>query len=124
VAIRAAYKVVTMEMHRMSGLVLVVHDDADRLVAADVVNIPFRVRVGEVLLVGEEQDRVVVVGSLGLIVHDPDVVAGAVCQQVDLDGLGRVWDWVCCDGKGRDGLLQVVLERSELSESIWRYLPV
>ncbi len=104
----------TVEMHRVSGLVLVVHDDADRLVAADVVDVPFRVGVGEVLLIGEEQDRVVVIGSLGLVVHDPDVVAGAVCQQVDLDRLGCVWDGVCCDGKGGDGLLQVILEGSEL----------
>lgn len=92
-------------MHGMGGLVLVVHDDADGLVGADVVDVPFRVRVGEVVLVGQEQDRVVVVGALGLVVHDPDVVAGAVGQQVDLDGLGRVGDWVCGDGKGRDGLL-------------------
>lgn len=41
-------------MHGMSGLILVVHDDADRLVAANVVDVPFPVRVGEVLLIGEE----------------------------------------------------------------------
>lgn len=89
----------------MGGLVLVVHDDADRLVAADVEDVPFGIRVGEVLLVGEEQDRVIIVGSLGLVVHDPDVMAGVVGQQVDLDGLGRIRDRVCCDGKGGDSLL-------------------
>jgi len=83
------YEVVAVDVHGVSGLVFIVHDDADGFVGAEVVDIPLGIiGVRVVPLIGEQEDGVVVVGSVGLVVHDPDVVAGCICDEVDLDGFG------------------------------------
>ena len=67
-------------------LVFVIHNDADGPVSSEVVDVPMGIEwVRVVPFVGEQEDKVIVVGSMGLVVHDLDVVAGCVCEEVDLD---------------------------------------
>ena len=61
------------------------------------------------MLVCEEEQRVVVVREFGLIVHDPDVVACCVGEEVDLNDLGGVWRGRGGQGLVRDGFGEVVL---------------
>lgn len=108
-----AYKIMPVKVHRMSGLVFSVHYDSDSLVAAIVVDVPLRIWIGVVLFIGKEQYRVVVVGPLSLIVHDPDVMTRAIRQQVNFDGLNHSWIWNCCYGIKWSCLSKIVLEKHQ-----------
>ena len=66
-------EVVPVEVHRVeSEWDVAVDDEAHGGVGAEVVDVPLRVlRVGDVALVGEEEDWVVEVCAEGLVVHVP-----------------------------------------------------
>lgn len=86
-------EVVSVEMHRVGGREFVLHDETDGGVVGEVVDVPLRVvRVGDVALVGEDEERVVVVGAEGDAVHVEEVVARGVGAEGDGDFLrhGRV----------------------------------
>lgn len=105
----------SVQMHGMGRLILVVHYNTNGLVATEVVNVPFRVqRVRKILLVRQKEYWFVIVGTLSLIVHRPDVVTATVCNEVDFNGLSRVWSIIYSNGIYRNGFLQVVLEKNEL----------
>jgi len=70
---------VAVKMHWVGSGRLVCEDEADRRVAAEVVDVPLRVEgVRVVAGVVEEKRGVVVVGAECGAVHGPDEVAGAV----------------------------------------------
>ena len=94
-------EIVAVEMHGMDGAEDVADDEADGVGGAEIVDVPVRVvGVGGVALVGEEEERVVVVGAEGGAVDGPDRVAGSVRGEVDLDGLDGGWERV--DGFGQE----------------------
>lgn len=70
-----------VNVHGVSGLVLVIHDNANCSIAAEVVDVPFRLpRVLLIPLVCKKQKRIVVICTLCLVVHDPDMVTRCVCE--------------------------------------------
>ena len=95
-------KVVAVQVHRVGGGKLVVHDYAHGAVVTKVVDVPFWVlRVGEVALVGEHEERMVVVGAEGDAVHVEEVVACFVGAEGDVDFLRD--GWVGGGGEGEEG---------------------
>ena len=103
-------EVVPVEMHGVGGAEFVFDDQAHGGVVFEVVDVPFGVvGVGGVALVGEDEDRMVVVGTKGGVVHVEKVVAGGVLMKGNFDCLrhGRVGG----RGKGveRDGFGEVIV---------------
>ena len=94
--------VVAVEMHWVCGWCWVVDDDPDGGVGAEVLDVPFGL-VGEVSLVGEEEDGVVEVCAKGLIVDCPEEGAGAVDLEVYVEVAGGGWLHGWFEGVVRDG---------------------
>jgi hypothetical protein len=89
--------------------VVVVDDDPDAGVCAEVHDVPFGVvRVGVVLLFGEEEDGVVVVALEGVAVHVEELLPGSVDKLVDGYVVGDAW---FREGHGvvRNGFVERVL---------------
>lgn len=105
------YEVVPVNVHRMGRLVFIVHHDADGFICTEVVDVPFGIWVRVIFLVRKEQYGFIVVGALGLIIHNPNMMAGFICLQVNLDDLGCVGVRICCQGEKRNSLLQIILEK-------------
>ena len=81
-----------MKMHGMRSYKFVVNDEPYRAVSAEVVNIPFRiVRVREIALVPENEERVVEICAETPTVHVEQVVAGSVGAEGDVNCLGHRW---------------------------------
>lgn len=81
-------EIVAMEMHRVRGSDLILHNDANAVVCPEVVDVPlWIVGVRGVPKVGKQKDRVVVVGSERLSVHPPQDVAGIILSNRDIDCL-------------------------------------
>ena len=81
-------EVVTVKMHRVRGWDLVLHDDANGVVVAEVVDVPLRVvGVRYVAQVCQEQNGVIVVTAEGLAVHLPKYIAAGIGTDGDVDGL-------------------------------------
>lgn len=82
-------EVVPVEMHRVSGGDLVFHDDADGVVVAEVVDVPFGiVGVRDIAKVRQEQDWVIVVAAERHAVHFPKHIAGSISTNSDINGFG------------------------------------
>ena len=80
-------EIVAVEMHGMRRGEMVSDNDPDGCVLAVVVNVPLGVVwIGGVAELGEEENRMVVVGAEGGVVHPPEVVACAVLLEFDVDG--------------------------------------
>ena len=98
-----------VKVHRMCRLVNGIQDNADGSVGAEIVDIPLGIWVREVALAGQGQDGGVVVCPLGLVVHDPDMVAGCIGEEVHFDRLDDVGVRIEWLGEEGDGLVQVIL---------------
>jgi hypothetical protein len=58
-----------MKMHGMAGLVISVHNDAHRAIAAKVVHIPLRIDQARVIApTCEKKKRLIVIGPLGNVI--------------------------------------------------------
>ena len=92
---RQHVEIVSMKMHGMCSAGLVVQDDTDAVVGAEVVYVPLGVvRIRRVSKIGKQEDWMVVIAPERLSVHGPDDITGLVRPNCDIDGLrGR---WICC----------------------------
>ncbi len=92
----------------------VLDHEANRRVAARVVDVPFGVvGIGCVSRFGEQEERGVVVCAEGDVVHGPEEVAGAVDRGADFEGYG------CGGGGGRgDGVEGRCLFQCVLHEKV------
>ena len=91
--------VVAVQMHRVDGAGGVVDDEADGVVGAGIVDVPFGgVGVAVVASLGEEEYGGVVVGAEGGIVDFPEYVAGFVDELADCEGYCCCWVWIGSDG--------------------------
>lgn len=89
--------------------IVVVDDNPDARVCAEVHDIPFWVvGVGVVLLFGKEKHGVVVVTLEGVAIHVEELLAGCVDELIDCYVVGNAWCW---EGHGvvRDSLVERVL---------------
>lgn len=108
--LRKHEEVVTVHVHRMGGRKGIVDDQSNRLVGSKVVHIPFRIiREGRLSLLGVEQDRTVVVGVEGLLVHLEVEVASLVDDTRDREILGRLGVGIRRHGVERLGLAERIL---------------
>jgi len=82
----------TVEMHRVCSGSGVVYNDADRGVAAEVLDVPL-CGVRKVALVSEKENRVVVVGAEGLAAQGPKEASSVVDVEVYVEVLGSCWSW-------------------------------
>ena len=92
-------------MHGVDSHKGVADDQANGIGSTEIVHVPvWVIGVGSVALVGEEEKRVVVVGTEGGAVDEPEVVAGSVLSYGDFDCLDSSGDRVDGFGAERDGL--------------------
>ena len=97
-------------MHGVDSSKGVADDQADGIRSTEIVDVPvWVVGVGCVALVGEEEERVVVVGAEGGAVDEPEEVAGSVRFQSDFDCLDGSGDRDDGFGAERDGLSERIV---------------
>ena len=81
-------EVVAMKMHRVRSWDLVLHDNADRVVVTEVVDVPLRVvGIRGIAQVCQEQNWVIVVTAEGHAVHLPEYIAGGIGTERDVNSL-------------------------------------
>jgi hypothetical protein len=102
-------EIMAVKMHGVRTGIVIVDDDPDARVCAEVHDIPFWVvGVGVVLLLGEEKHWVVVVALEGVAVHVEELLAGGVDKLVDGYVIRDAWLGEG-DGVVGDGLVERVL---------------
>ena len=80
-----------MKVHWVCRLIKGVQDDSNGFVLAEVVYIPLRIGVREVTFTCKKKYRLVIISSLGLIVHDPYMMACFVRKQINFNSFRRIW---------------------------------
>ena len=99
-----------VEMHWVGGSGVIFDNDSDRVVIAEVVDVPLGVEgVGSVTLVSKEEDRVVVVSAEGGFIHPPEGVVGLVSMDGDANRDGRIGRLGGGEGEKGDGLVEGVV---------------
>ena len=94
----------------MGGSCVIFDNYSDRVVIAEVVDVPFGVQgVRSVALVSEEEDRVVVISAEGDSVHRPEPVAGFVLAKGDSNRHGRFGRLGGGEGEKGDGFVEGVI---------------
>ena len=94
----------------MGGWYVIFDNDSDRIVIAEVIDVPFGVEgVGSVTLVSEEEDRVVVISAEGGFVHIPEPVFGCVLVESDSNRHGRFGRLRGGEGEIGDGFVERVV---------------
>ena len=79
-----------VDVHGVHRDIEIINNNADTRVAAEVIHVPVGVVwIGIVFLGGEEEDRVVVVGTEGLVIEKKDVVASGIGFEVEREDLSR-----------------------------------
>ena len=89
---------------------MVFDNDANGVIVAKIVYVPLGViRVRCVAQIGQEEERIVVVGAERRFVHVPEQVAGGVCMDGDSNLCGRCGCWSGGEREEGDGLVERVV---------------
>ena len=90
-------------------------DDTNRTVASEIVNVPL-IFEGQVSVVHSRDESMVVVGTEGRVVHEPDEV-GSIRAESDIDSLGSVGSNKGDTAEGSGGAQRVISAVLELGGS-------
>jgi len=86
----------------------IVDDDANSGVRAEVLYVPF-FGVAEISLIGEEQDRIVVIDAETDVAERPEKVSSFIHEEIDVKLFGCGWGRGGCDGKVGDGFVKGIV---------------
>ena len=113
-------EIVPVEVYRVRGKAAVSKNNPHALVLARVVHIPLRVEmVGRVSRVGEQKDRVVVVGAERGTAHRPEVIAGFVLAEGDIDCFSRFRILHSGEGEKGNGFVEEVVSTARIIDRRW-----